>query len=110
MGANALGPRKLAALSRLTGETIVVALVWSHVESGRYVRFATAAQRWGQLDRHTGAWSWDFPKWLFDDIRQEYRLVDHDGHTRMRVPREQVGHAHARLEAEGLPPIPARLL
>jgi len=110
MGANALGRRNLARLTAMTGVPIAHAVVWSHVESGRYCRFRTADNRWGQWDRFTGSWEWDFPKWIFDTTSQEFRLVLHDGHIRMRVPREQVGRAHGFLADEGLPPIPGRLL
>jgi hypothetical protein len=57
MSANSLGPRKLAAIARLTGMDVVRASVWSHVDSGRMAHIRTRDGRCWWLDRQTGDWS-----------------------------------------------------
>lgn len=51
MGANALGPRKVRALARVTGLPIVRALVWSHNDSGRWAHLRAADGRCWWYDR-----------------------------------------------------------
>jgi hypothetical protein len=54
-----LGPRKLRALTRIIGQTVTKAAVWSHVQSGRIAHFTVADGRIGRIDRVTGEWSID---------------------------------------------------
>lgn len=56
VSANHLGPRKVRALSRITGMDVVRASVWSHSESGRWAHLRTADGRCWWYDRKEDRW------------------------------------------------------
>ncbi len=54
MSGQRLGPRKIRRIERATGLWIVKAVVWSHVECGRWAWLTLADGRTASFDRHTG--------------------------------------------------------